>query len=179
MTQTEAFEKSLVTSTDSVNLKGKFYLPSSTLSVTPSSLLILGPSAMGGRAAAISTVFARYKFKYLRIKFMISSATPSPSAIGILDDASTAEGDFPTTLAGLAEFRASATKFSSETMPTTFTWQPVDRSLWYYTEAGSSGSDQRLVNSGVLMGAASTSSTVSIEIDYSLVFKGAIDLLAN
>jgi hypothetical protein len=181
ITPTQAFEQSLARTSDAVNLKGKFYLPANSTSTTPSSILIFGPSALGGRAAALSTIFSRYKFKYLRFKFMSSTATAAPASVslGILDDALTTEGDFPTTLASLAEFRCSATKFSNETVPTEFMWTPADKSLWYYTEAGASGSDQRLVNSGILIGASSSSCTSSIEIDYSLVFKGAIDLVST
>jgi hypothetical protein len=181
ITPTQAFEKSLAQGSDSCPLKGKFYLPVVGTTATPTSILILGPSALGGRASVLATVFSRYKFKYLRFKFMSSTGSSAPAAVslGILDDASTAEGDFPITLAALAEFRCSATKFSNETVPTEFMWTPVDKSLWYYTEAGSSGSDQRLVNSGILIGASSASCSNSIEVDYSLVFKGAIDLVST
>jgi len=181
ITPTQAFEKSLAQGSDSCPLKGKFYLPVVGTTATPTSILILGPSALGGRASVLATVFSRYKFKYLRFKFMSSTATAAPAAVslGILDDASTAEGDFPTTLSALAEFRCSATKFSNETVPTEFMWTPADKLLWYYTEAGSSGSDQRLVNSGIVIGASSATCSSSIEVDYSLVFKGAIDLVST
>jgi len=148
----------------------------------------LNPLNLGSRAAGLAAVFARYRFKYVRFKFLGNIANSSfPSIIGIvvlgiLDDSSTAEGDAPTTATALTELRCSGTNMSTQTVPTEFVWQPVDKSKWYYTYTGATGSDVRLASPGVLYVGSTiapgsgVTTAVDVEIDYAVVFSGAVDI---
>jgi hypothetical protein len=179
MTQAQAFESQLAKNADSTVLRGKFFFPQSALTLTPAILTILTPAsaAFGARSVSMANLFTSFRFKYLRIKFMLlSSATPVSGAVGVLDDASGAEGDAPSSLNGILEQRCSASSFSNQTTPTEFTWEPVDKRLWYKCFPGSSGSDERLVTSGVLYAATNNPGAVQMEVDFCIVFKGATDV---
>jgi len=104
-----------------------------------------------------------------------AGATASLGAIGVVDDSSAAEGDAPTSVAGLLECRCSGTNSNTQTVPTELLWEPVDRKRWFYTYPGASGSDVRLVVPGFLFGAATASGSYTLQIDFSLVFAGAVD----
>jgi hypothetical protein len=183
MTPSQAFESTLALGSDAFPLRGKLLVSSSTLTTTPSSILELVPSSLGARSSALSLIYGRYRFKYLRFKFLpfapAGTGVEGPGAVlGILDDATTAEGDGPTSVSGVLEQRCSAICFSGQTIPVEFSWRPNDPSMWYYTASGASGSDNRLISCGVLYGAAAVgvSTAATIEIDFSIVFKGAIDV---
>lgn len=175
LTQSEAFEASLATTADSTVLHGKVILVSAT---TPTPLLLLGltPAAapFGARANAMSTIFSRYRFKKLIIRFL--STSNGPTALGVLDDVSTVTGDGPTTVSGISELRCSALTFTGDTVPTMFTWTPVDKSKWYYCDSEPVVGDQRLTQTGSLWAAATVAGSVQMEIDYVIVFKGASDI---
>jgi hypothetical protein len=179
MTQAEAFNATLSHSSDATTLRGKLF---STFSVsgTPSLLLSLAPPNFGVRSAALSLIFSRYRIKYLKFKFMTSNGTAGSIgtvALGIQDDVSLT-GDVPTTMAGIAELRSSATSFLNQTIPTEFEWSPVDKKLWYYTNGGA---DTRLSIAGSLYGGASVavSESLPVEIDFCIVFEGATDVGGN
>jgi len=131
---------------------------------------------MGFRAATMANLFTRYRFKYIRFKWMASSATVAYSSIGVYDEGGSSEGSAPPVSVDILELRASSSQLVNQTTPNFFEWRPVDTSLWMYNIVGLAGSDTRLSVSGVLFGGSSTASTaVAIEVDYSLVFKGAVD----
>jgi hypothetical protein len=189
MTQSEAFESRLSTG-DSCNIRGKFIF-TANLSVSassPTNIVTINSDTFGSRVAAISLQFARYHYKYIRFKF-VGQAVPAGTlalttgivAMGVQDDATQAEGSGPTTVSALAEQRCSATCFINQTTPTQFIWKPNDPSMWYYTFAGATASEPRLVDQGVLYGGLiqainnATSASLAVECDYSITFKGAID----
>jgi len=177
MSQTEAFENSLAKrGADCANLRGKL-LFSTTIGTSPAAILALTPQAFGARAAAYATLFANYRFKYLKIKFFgnLSSAFVT-SAVGILDDATTTEGDAPTNINTIMEQRCSAVVFAGVTQPGYLSWTPVDRERWLFSFTGVTGSDARLTSNGIVYAAASAASVImTVEIDFSISFKGAID----
>jgi hypothetical protein len=178
MTPTEAFESKLASqSADSTVLRG-VWMSFFTVSSTPSGLTNISPASFGVRAAAMGTLFSRFRVKYLRIKFISTSNPAISSVLGILDDSSVAEGDAPTTSGGVLELRCSGSSLSNATVPTQLLWRPTDPKKWYYCYSGQSGSDPRLFNCGVLYGATPStgSSAVILEIDFCLVFKGAVDV---
>lgn len=175
MTQAEAFERQVVRSSDATVLRGKLQFTASATG-TPSVILILNPavaSNFGVRASSVALAFTRYRFKYIRVKFLSNQATSASGAVvGIQDDIAIS-GNTPTTASGVAELRASGTSFLSQAVPTSFEWRPADSNLWYYVS--SDAIDTRLSVSGLMYVATSVSSVVDFEIDYSLVFKGATD----
>jgi hypothetical protein len=178
MTPSMKFEQKLSRSSDATVLRGKF-LATATIGATPSISLVLNPNNFGPRAAALAAIFTRFRFKSIGFKFICTSGTfvSSDGAIGVLDDSSGTEGDAPTTINSVLEMRCSALNLTAETVPTEFRWEPVDKTLWYATYPGATGSDARLVNAGVVyQSATATGVIMSIEMDYELVFKGATDI---
>jgi len=176
MTQSEAFERQVVRAGDATVLRGKL-LANGAGSTTPSSVFVLNGSSLGTRCAAMAAIYSRYRFKYIRVKFLFTGGSYT-GAMGVYDDATGAEGGNPTTLSNVSELRASGTSLGGQTTPVFFEWKPADPSLWYYTSAGQSGSDVRLVNSGILyaISASATGVMYGVEVDYCLVYKGAVDV---
>jgi len=177
MTQTEAFEANLSQSTDSTVLRGKLVF-SNSATTTPSAALSLTPqsaSNFGARAAALSAIFSRYRFKYLNVRFLpTNTAGGGIVTVGVQDDINVA-ATAPVSPAGVAELRCSGTAFGLQTVPTQFKWQPVDRSKWYYTF--NDGTDARLSTTGILWTSSTTTSgtLADLEVDFCIVFQGAID----
>jgi hypothetical protein len=188
MTQTEAFEAKLSTHSDAVCLVGKQFFSSQAItSLTPSILLQLDPTLgfFGTRPANMSAIFNRFRFKYLKLKFLSNSSTGVPTSsiasLGIQDDISLT-GLVPTTFADVAELRCSATSFSGQTVPTQWQYVPLDKKRWYYVNNDST--EPRQSSQGTLWVAASGVSvanptTVAIELDYSIVFAGATNIAVN
>jgi hypothetical protein len=178
MTPTEAFEAGRARNTDTTVLRGVL-LSTVAATTTPSSLIVLNPTSasnFGTRAAALSAVFARYRFKSIRFRFLgtaTATGTQAFQSLGVQDDISiTAQN--PTTASGVAELRCSGVVLGDQTVPTEFTWTPVDKNLWYYTT--NDLSDARFSTSGIVWGASSgTGGSFSLQLDYTLVFQGAID----
>jgi hypothetical protein len=171
MTQQEAFERSLATSGDSVSLRGKF-LFTATLTATPTILFSISPINLGSRAVNLSGIFSRYRFKYLKFRFLTTSATtPGGVILGILDDVA-ATGEPPTTASGLLEYRSSALTFAGETVPVSFDWTPSDKEQWNFCAAST---DNRFQIPATLYGATTAAGTAQIEVDFSITFKGALD----
>jgi len=176
MTQSEAFVAKLAGSSDATVIRAKLLL-SPSASVTPSSVLSFDPTAMGGRLAAMAGIYSNYRIKSILMKFLTTGAT---IAVGAIDDASGAEGDAPTSVSGVLELRCSGSSFQLESIPTEVLYQPVDKSLWYKTFTGSSGSDQRLVVPAILYAATTSDGATpfQIELDCVYVFKGAVDTVS-
>jgi hypothetical protein len=180
MTQTEAYEAKLSRGMDTVVLHGKLALTTAA-NVTPVSVNPITPFTVGQRAAAMAGIFSRYRFKSIRVKFMGASVGTGLSATGIValgfqDDISITAAN-PANFQDVSELRCSATSFAAETVPTYFEWTPVDKNLWYYTT--NDLTESRLSTSAVLWAAGTPAATADIELDYTLVFQGAIDPLAN
>jgi hypothetical protein len=183
MTPSMRFENKLARSSDATILRGKLLL-NSTATTAPTPALVLHPSNFGARANAMSTIFSKFRIKHLGFKFICtqSPATfPIVGATGVLDDASATEGDAPTTNNSILELRCSALSLPFQTVPTEFDWSPVDKSFWYACTTGSSTDDPRFVFPGVLYAGpnSATATVFTFEIDYEIVFKGAIDLGSN
>jgi hypothetical protein len=184
MTQTEAFEANLSRSSDATVLRGKFLL-NPTPTAVPSNILSLSPAnvSMGGRLNQLALSFSRYRFKYLKFRFLTANVVPASFsgqvALGVVDDGVATTSDTPTTASGVMELRCSGTAFVNQTVPTTFEWSPADKEFWYYTTPDAI--DARFLNSGLLF-IASTSTggapITDIEVDYCCVFKGAVDASA-
>jgi hypothetical protein len=177
MTQAEAFERSLVRGSDATVLHGKL-LGNSTLTVTPAVLATFAPGLLGVRAGALAAIFSRYRFKYIRIKWLAFESTSSSAsaALGVYDEGSTAEGTAPTTVNGVMELRASSSSLVGQTVPAYFEWRPADTKLWLFTAAGATGSDPRLNVAGILYGASNPAAASSFELDFCIVYKGAVDI---
>lgn len=172
MSQSEAFERSIARN-DRSTLTGKL-LNTATTTATPSVILSIEPLGLSPRTVAFAALFAEYHINYLRVKFISSTAVNS--ALGVLDDASGAEGDAPSSVSGVLELRCSASSLATQTVPTEFTYTQKASSFWLKTYPGASGSDPRLAVAGLLYGASSSSASVSIEVDYSITFQGAVDV---
>jgi len=172
MTPQEAFVRSLATSSDAISLRGKFLGTATLVASTPLLLLSLDPANLGGRAAALAGVFTRYRFKYLRVRFLTNAATiPGGVVMGILDDVA-ASGEPPTSVSGLLEYRCSATTFTGETVPVSFEWRPSDKQQWNFVDASA---DNRFQIPATLYAASTVAGAFSYEIDYSITYKGAYD----
>jgi hypothetical protein len=177
MTQSEAYEATLARSSDAAVIRAKLFL-SPTSASTPTTVISLDPVSLGGRLAAMAGIYSSYRIKVAILKFLTVPGGASV-ALGALDDASGAEGDAPTSISGVQELRCSGTSMQGVTVPTEFQWSPVDKTLWYKTFAGSSGSDQRLVIPAILYSCgASGTPSFSLEIDVTCVFKGAVDTVS-
>jgi hypothetical protein len=179
MTPSEAFQATL-TRSDRSTLRGKIIYPL-TATTTPTVVAPISPASafFGARANAYSALFTRYKCNFLRIRFLgDATSLVALSVLGVLDDSSTAEGDAPTTVNAVAELRCSGTTFAGQTIPKEFSYSPVSKD-WFYCTPGSSGSEVRLVISGLIYSAATASSGIAMEVDYSFTFKGASDLGAQ
>jgi hypothetical protein len=176
MTPTEAFEASLSRGTDATVLRGKLALTANT-SVTPAAVLALNPSSLGVRCSAIAAIFSRYRFKYVRIKFLngLGAIGTNFGALGVQDDIGLTLNT-PTSVSGVLELRCSGSAFNNQTIPTQIEWTPVDKSLWYYTI--NDLTESRLSTSGILYSAGLNTATASldVEIDYCIVFQGASDI---
>jgi len=179
LTPSQAFERQLAQSNDSTVLRGKA-LFQFNVGTTPGILLTLTPQNLGVRGLALSTVFSRFRIKAAVFKYSSAGVvTGLTTAIGLVDDATTGS-DGPTTLSGVLQLRTSASYLPNQTEPSTFMYRPVDKTKWYYCNAGGTGSDQRLSVPATLYGAAvAAATTIVIEIDFSLVFSGADDIGAT
>jgi hypothetical protein len=181
VTQSQRFEQRLASASDAFNLKGKLLLAFST-STTPAVVLNLNPANLGARAASLATIFSRFRINRLIFKATFvnnTTALSTTGVVGVLDDATTTEGDAPISASSVLELRCSGSYLQSQTVPLELSWQPVDKSKWYYTQNGVSGSDARLVEMGVAYAASpATGVVVSLEIDYDVTFKGATDTSA-
>jgi len=181
MTRSQLFEQKQTQSNDSLHLVGKLLLTTTVTSTTPINPLSLNPFNLGSRATALANVFSRFRFKYVNFKFTSQSGSNNSSAtscLGVSDD-STENIVVPQNTSDVLELRSSASYLQNQTIPSEFVWMPVDRTKWYYTQPGSTGSDSRLSQNAELyvgaFGSATTGVNISIEIDFSVVFCGAVD----
>jgi hypothetical protein len=178
MTQTQAFEKSLARNADVCVVHGKFAAIDS-ITTTPNAIFVLNPSSLGARAAAIASAYSRFRVKYVRVKFITNTSVATYAAVGFIDDTSTSTATLPTNPSGVAELRCSATNFGLETIPTEFSWEPVDPKTWYHCAAESSTSDNRFTIPAVLYSCGTGAGSLIYELDYCVVFQGAIDTGSN
>jgi len=174
----ERIERNLSLAGDATPLRGKFLIQPGFTS-SPSAFLALTPLNLGPRAASFAAVFSRYRFKQVSFRYSAQGTSgifgePGQAIIGILDDANSSEGDGPTSAGGVAELRTSTSNWFTQTAPTEMVWKPTTRD-WFYTYAGSSGSEQRLVSSGEVYIAGATSGICSVEVTFQIVFKSAVD----
>jgi len=140
---------------------------------------VLNPYNLGARAAALAAIFSMWRFKKVIFKYNYTTASTGTGAVGtlgILDDSLITEGDGPTTTQGVLELRTSCTNYN-QNPPTTLEYAPPT-SAWYHTYAGATGSEPRLVSCGVVYVGSIVTTTYShtLEIDYVIVFKGAVDV---
>jgi len=175
----EKIERNLSLAGDATPLRGKFLIQPGFTS-SPSNFLPLYPFNLGPRASAFANNFARYRFKQVSFRFSaqptssIPFGSPGQAIIGILDDF-VGEGDGPVSAGGVAEMRTSASNWFTQTTCTELVWKPPTRE-WFYTYAGSTGSEQRLVFAGEVYIAGSAPGICSVEVTFQLVFKSAVDV---
>jgi hypothetical protein len=180
MTPSQVFEDRM-SRNDSVNVLGKHLLYNVTSTTAPSIAFTLEPSGnqLGTRASSFSALYTRYRFKYIRFRFLVDPSTTSVAnqftVFGVLDDGYVGTGTAPTTVDDVMNLRCSAIALGNQTVPTEFVWRPRDATKWYYTTPETSIGDLRLAYSGVVYSATSIVTTFNIEIDYSIVFAGAMD----
>jgi len=174
MTPSQAFENRLARSSDACTLIGKVFF-SSSAGTAATSVVAFAPVNLGARATSLANVFSDYKIKRIGIKFQPAASSTISVAVGVLDDSSTLEGDAPSNIQDIIELRCSAVSLTSTTIPTELSWSPINSKLWYKTAAGATGSDVRLTVPGILYQAATAADQNAIEIDYEIVFRGAID----
>jgi hypothetical protein len=170
----EHFANSLGMHVDSTCVRGKFLAQQVTNSTAVFAITTITPTALGSRLTACANIFSRWRIKRMILKINYSGL--GSAVFGVLDD-STGEGDTPTSVQTLLELRTSATNFTNDP-PTVLDYKPPTNE-WYYTFVGGTGSDQRLVNAGVLYAGqqfATTNAVFTVEIDFSIVFKGAVDV---
>lgn len=180
VTQSEAIERSLALHQDSTVLTGKFLVSTSLTAGVVTAIAIFNPASLGVRAAAMAALFARYRFKSILFKFFFTPQVASNTnacALGILDDF-TGEGDAPTSLGGVLELRCSGTNYGGQTIPSEILWKPPSPS-WNFITSGATGSDQRLVSPAVLYGSSVGAGGLVVEIMYTCIYKGAVDVGAN
>jgi len=169
---------------DSCNTQGKTLFSVILGSAAVTNAGVMNPTFFGTRVTNMAAIFTRWRINKLVFRIAFDSATtPSAAAFGvygILDDASGAEGDAPTSADGLLALRVSGTVGFNTTAGTTRVYKPPDKD-WRFCYAGATGSDPRLYAYGVLfvqqLGTASTS--VYVQADYSITFKGATDIGAT
>jgi hypothetical protein len=178
MTQAEAFEAKLSTGGDSCVIRSKLLLNPNTAGASVASIVEFTPIQLGGRQLAAAQLFTLFRVKEAIVKFSIGTPSSSFATLGVLDDA-IAEPDAPTSLGGVLELRASGSYLALSTVPTVFRWVPGDTSLWYHTSVGSTGSDPRLVIPGVLYGGTGAAGSLVIEVDITIVYKGATTVANN
>jgi hypothetical protein len=171
----EALETNLAGSSDTIMIKGKTLVPVGALASTPASLFLVHPNSFGSRTTALATLYAKYKITDLVMTFISAGNSASGNVVlGFLDD-SISEGDAPSTIEALSQLRCSTVSFAGETVTRSLKWRPRNNG-WYFTYAGSSGSDERLVNAATLYGATTgTEAIFTIMVNYTIRFTGAVD----
>jgi len=176
VTMASSFERRLAKQSDVTTLRGKLLLPTSTVTSTPAALLTGSPGNFGARASSLANIFSRFRIKTLNVKWTaVSTNAVGVVALGFYDDATSGEGQAPSDVNGILEMRCSSSFMTPTTIPQEFAYRPVDSKLWYATQSGSTGSDQRLVAPFDLYVAGVPGGSAIIEIDYVIVFKGAVD----
>jgi len=173
MTPQEAFERNLAMGGDAFALKGKLIFVAA-VTTTPSALFSVQPSNLGARASGIAAFFTRFRVKYLKIKIQSNTTGGAGiTAAGFLDDISTI--DVPTSVGGVAELRCSATNFGTETLPTFFEFRPLNSLKWLYL----SSTVAELTDYATCWVASSSTASIAVEVDYSIVLSGAADVAAT
>jgi hypothetical protein len=178
-TPSEAFAERMSRG-DAVNVVTKHLAFNQSVSGTPTALFNVTPTgnSLGTRLGSFCGLYSRYRFKSVRIRYLDNNTNTSTTAqflvCGILDD-TTASGTVPTTVDDVMNLRCSAVAFGDQTVPTEFTWRPLDSEKWYYTSPESTTSDSRFEYPAAFYVVGSTTATATIEIDVSIVFKGAAD----
>jgi len=182
MTQVEAFEANLSRGGDSCVIRSKF-LVTPPLPVVPSTNAItyFNPGGLGSRQVAASSLFSSFRIKEIIVKFTgITNSTVgenpiAPIVVGVLDDA-TGETDSPNNIQDLLELRCSASYLPGQLTSAYFRWTPVDNTIWYKTFGPTS---DRFVTPGILFAGSTQLGQAFIEIDATVVYKGAVDTLAT
>jgi hypothetical protein len=152
---------------DTISLVGKVLLslgPSTAAGVYSISLAV---SNLGARVGTIGATYARWRIVKLHLFFPSSSFL----AAAVSDDTNLGD-ELPTSEAGVYESRTSCLILSSSAA--TLEWKPVDPAKWYYTNAESSGSDDRLIIPATVIGyAPGALISMTFECFYTLQFSGS------
>jgi hypothetical protein len=178
ISRSEQFSERMARS-DRTTLKSKLLFANISLSTGVTSLLAIDPNNLGTRPAALAAIYSQYHINFIRIKFInINNAGTftNTTVLGFLDDASGAEGDAPTTTAGVLELRCSGISMVGEQIPTEFMYTQKASSFWLKTFSGASGSDPRLSVAAILFAGSVGSSVLTYELDFSITFQGAVDV---
>jgi len=182
-TPSQAFERQLSTRSDRSRLLGKTTI--STGSVTLSGFN-LNPAIFGARPTAYASIFSRWRIARLIIRpLSISSEATAPTGVsfaGVLDDTATS-ADVPTSATGVLDLRCSVSlpaQYTSDSQ-NEFEWRPLrGPTQWFYTTLEGSSSDPRLeVPASLWFASNSTAASALFQVDYDLMFEGAVDPLST
>lgn len=156
---------------DTISLVGKVLL---TLSASGAGVaaLSIAVSNLGARVGTIGLTYNRWRVVKLHFFFQLGSGVAGTGfeAYAVADDSNLGD-DLPTSLAGVYESRTSCVSLT--TGSSTLEWKPVDPDKWYYTEAESSGSDDRLIIPCTLLGYSTVMTSTILECFYTLEFSGS------
>lgn len=166
---------------DALNTRGKNLTSAILSSTAVTNIGVLNCTYFGVRVLNMAAIFTMWRIKRLvfRITFTPAVAANDLLVFGVLDDSSGAEGDAPTSASGILALRTSGT--IANTVGTVVReYKPANKN-WMYTYAGQTNSDPRLTTYGVLYASqlVTGSSTVYVQADYSISFKGANDIGAT
>jgi hypothetical protein len=155
---------------DTISLVGKVLL-SITLGAGVTALS-LAVSNFGARVGTIGLTYARWRIVKLHFFFPIGGSSTGPQAWCCIDDSNLGD-ELPTSLDGVYESRVSCVSLT--TGSSTLEWKPVDAAKWYYTEAESSGSDDRLIIPCTVLtySAGTPIGNLAFECFYTLEFSGS------
>jgi hypothetical protein len=150
---------------------GKFLI---TLSGSSTALFSFAVSNMGPRVATIAATYARFRILKLHL-FMPQLPVSGPwySPFAVIDDSNLGD-EIPATAEGIYESRTSCLILSNG--GATLEWKPVDPTKWYYTNAESSGTDDRLVIPATLVAYYNGvgTATMGVECFYTLELSGSV-----
>lgn len=169
---TSKLEVQRAQTTDAISFIGKLYFNHSLTNTTPALARTLHPDFMGERAADLARIYSYYKIKELVVRFSANF----PVIAGVLDDI-IGEGDAPTTYTDVSELRSSMVSHGTGAQPPTeLYWKPVDTDLWYKCYSAGSLTNE-LYESGnfYLTQPQTANATVTVEMTFKMVFKGALD----
>jgi len=169
---TSKLEVQRAQTSDAISFIGKLFFNHTLSTVTPALARTLHPDYMGERAADLARIYSYYKIKELVVRFSANN----PVIAGVLDDI-TGEGDAPVTYTDVSELRSSMVSHGTGGQPPTeLYWKPVDTDLWYKCYSAGAATAELYESGNFYLALPVASSTVvSVEMTFKIVFKGALD----
>jgi hypothetical protein len=168
-------------SSDAIIVKGHLEVPILTITsgngiINGAGIFQLSPNNLGGRPSVFSTLFSRYRFTSITIKYIpvVGTNTAGALAIGFEEDTGAATGDVLTDYFATVQLRK--VMEMAVYMRTTLRWTPIDKEKWYYCQSDSGDSrftvQSALVGNGTSIAISTTYG--NLVISYCLEFEGAL-----